>query len=91
MDFIGVLPKVQSIDTIMVVVDRKTKYAHFVPVKHPYTAKDIAELFIKNSEATWFSYSIVSDRDRVFLSSYWTELFKHAGTKLKYSSAYHSI
>jgi hypothetical protein len=90
MDFIGVLPKVQSIDTIMVVVDRKTKYAHFVPVKHPYTAKDIAELFIKEIvRLHGFPSSIVSDRDRVFLCSFWTELFQQAGIKLKYSSAYH--
>lgn len=32
MDFIGGLPKVHGIDTIMVVVDRLTKYAHFIPV-----------------------------------------------------------
>ncbi|CAJ2679667.1 unnamed protein product [Trifolium pratense] len=90
MDFIGGLPKVQGVDTIMVVVDRLTKYAHFLPVKHPYTAKDIAELFIKEIvRLHGFPSSIVSDRDRVFLSSFWTELFKQAGTKLKYSSAYH--
>ncbi|CAJ2638342.1 unnamed protein product [Trifolium pratense] len=41
MDFIGGLPKVQGVDTIMVVVDRLTKYAHFLPVKHPYTAKEL--------------------------------------------------
>ena len=68
MDFIGGLPKVQGIDTIMVVVDRLTKYAHFLPVKHPYTAKDIAELFVKEIvRLHGFPSSIVSDRDKVFL------------------------
>jgi hypothetical protein len=77
MDFIGGLPKVHGVDTIMVVVDRLTKYAHFLPVKHPYTAKDIAELFIKEIvRLHGFPSSIVSDRDKVFLSSFWAEVFK---------------
>jgi transposase InsO family protein len=36
-----------------------------------------------------FQKSIVSDRDRVFTSSFWTELFKLLQTELKISSAYH--
>ncbi|KHN24290.1 V-type proton ATPase subunit C [Glycine soja] len=72
MDFIGGLPKVQGTDTIMVVVDRLTKYAHFLPVSHPYTAKDIASLFIKEIvRLHGFPTSIVSDRDKVFLSNFW--------------------
>jgi hypothetical protein len=42
MDFIDGLPKAQGYSVIMVVVDRLTKFAHFVPVKHPYTAQSIA-------------------------------------------------
>jgi hypothetical protein len=33
--------------------------------------------------------SIVSDRDKVFTSSFWTELFKILNTDMKFSSAYH--
>lgn len=89
MDFIGGLPKAQGVDTILVVVDRFTKYAHFMALCHPYTAKDVAELFTREVvKLHGFSSSIVSDRDKIFLSTFWSELFKLSGTKLKYNSAY---
>lgn len=37
MDFIGGLPKAQGLNTIMVVVDKLTKYAHFIALSHPFT------------------------------------------------------
>ena len=36
MDFIKGLPKSEGMDTILVVVDRLTKYAHFLPLKHSF-------------------------------------------------------
>lgn len=86
MDFIGVLPKSMGVDTILVVIDRLTKYAHFLALAHPYNAKDVAVVFLKEVVILHnFPTSIVYDRDRVFISSFWTELFKLSGTKLKMS------
>lgn len=48
MDFIEALPKSQGHTVILVVVDRLSKYAHFIPVKHPYTAMSIAQIFLDN-------------------------------------------
>lgn len=48
MDFIEGLPRSEGFTIILVVVDRLTKYAHFIPVKHPYTAHSIVQLFLDN-------------------------------------------
>ena len=90
MDFIDGLPKAVGHEVIFVVVDRLSKYAHFLAIKHPYTAKTLAAVFVKEVvKLHGYPRSIVSDRDRVFISNFWNELFRLAGTKLHRSSAYH--
>ena len=90
LDFISGLPKSHGYDTLLVVVDRYSKYGHFLLLKHPYTAKTVAGLFAKEiARLHGMPRSVISDRDPTFLSQFWTEFFKLQGTKLRMSSAYH--
>lgn len=89
-DFIDGLPKTAGYEVILVVVDRLSKYAHFIALKHPYTAKSVAETFVKEVVRLHeYPQSIVSNQNKVFLSNLWRELFSLAGTKLNRSSSYH--
>lgn len=90
MDFVEGLPKSQGFNVIMVVVDRFTKYAHFLSLAHPYTAQDIVNLFINNIfKLHGLPQVIVTDRDPIFTSQVWQSLFKTLGVRLHLSTAYH--
>jgi hypothetical protein len=90
MDFTEGLPKSRSVDCILVVVDRFSKYSHFLPLAHPFTEAKVAKLFLDNVyKLHGMPSSIVSDRDRIFTSAFWQQLFHLSGTQLCMSSAYH--
>ncbi|KAL8113758.1 hypothetical protein AgCh_020885 [Apium graveolens] len=90
MDFIDALPPSFGKYVLLVVVDRFSKYAHFIPMSHPYSAISVAKMFFDHIfKLHGLPETIVSDRDVIFTSSFWTELFKLSGTKLTFSSAYH--
>jgi len=47
MDFVEGLPSSGGKNCILVVVDRFSRYAHFLPLAHPYTALSVAKLFLQ--------------------------------------------
>ena len=72
-------------------VDRLTKYVHFVPISHSYTAAKVASLYMQYIfKLHGMPTSIVSDRDATFTSLLWSKLFRLQGTNLAMLTTYHS-
>lgn len=90
LDFVEGLPRSADKDCIMVVIDSLTKVGHFIALSHPYSATTVAQLFLDNIyRLHGMPQSIVSDRDKIFTSHFWKELFTLMGTKLQLSTSYH--
>jgi hypothetical protein len=84
------MPNVNGKSVILTVVDRFSKYAHFIVLGHPYTASSVARAFFDDIvRLHGFPTSIVSDRDPVFTGHVWRDLFKRASVQLRMSTAFH--
>ncbi|GJY67298.1 ty3-gypsy retrotransposon protein [Tanacetum coccineum] len=90
MEFITGMPLSKGFTIVLVVVDRFSKYAHFAPLPNSFIDPTVAEVFVETVvKLHGVPKSIVSDRDPVFVSKFWTQLFKLSGTQLNHSIAYH--
>lgn len=91
MEFItGFLRIYRQHDFIMVVVERLTKVALFIPVKSMILASEVAQVFIRDIvRLHGVLKKNVSDRDAKFTSRFWKELFVVLGIDLAFNTTYH--
>jgi hypothetical protein len=95
MDFITGLPPAKrdgcAYDAILVIVDRYSKMARYLPARKDWNAKDLAEHFFKSICCTNWGVpkGIVSDRGPTFTSAFWGELCYQLQINRKLSSAFH--
>ena len=73
LDFITGFPLTQKQHvSIMVVVDKLSKFAHFIPVKSTYKVFNVAEIFLKEIfQLHGVPKMVISDRDVKFTSNFW--------------------
>ena len=72
MYFVKGLPKSQLKDAVLVVVDKFTKFVHFVPLSHLYLVAKIAQLYMQYVfKLHGMPTTIVSNKDPVFTSHFW--------------------
>ncbi|MBW0535858.1 hypothetical protein O181_075573 [Austropuccinia psidii MF-1] len=91
MDFITQFPLSILFDSILVIVDRFSKMAFFIPTMYSITSLYLAHLSIKNIfSKNGLPSSIVSDRGPLFVSSFWTNLCQQLKISRDLSTFYHS-
>uniref|UniRef100_A0A2N9GSB9 Integrase catalytic domain-containing protein n=2 Tax=Fagus sylvatica TaxID=28930 RepID=A0A2N9GSB9_FAGSY len=91
MDFVTGFPRTPSgNDSIWVIVDRLTKSAHFLAIKVGLSLERLAKLYVDEIvRLHGVPVTIVSDRDRRFVSQFWKKLHMAMGTNLNFSTAFH--
>jgi hypothetical protein len=71
MDFVEGLPLSDGYNSILVVVDWFTNFAHFIPLRHPFTAPAVACLFVDTVvKLHGMPQTIISDHDRIFTNAF---------------------
>ena len=89
-DFITKLLLAQEYDSILVIVNRLTKMAHFIPTTEKTSAEGLARLFRDNIwKLHGLPKSIISDRGPQFVVGLIRELNKMLGIKSKLSTVFH--
>ena len=93
MDFItGLSMSKNGFDTLLTITDKLSKRVHLIPFKSKgSSAASVAQLYFDN---VWRHHgcpqTIISDRDKLFVSEFYTTLHKLIGTQLNFTAPYHA-
>jgi hypothetical protein len=95
LDFVTDLPESQDdkgnvFDSILVLLDRFTKYVRYLPVNKAITAQGVADVllqqcFLKQGPPD----TLLSDRGSVFTSQFWSDICYHLKIDYRLSTAFH--
>ena len=89
MDLITDLPLVNSYDSVLFVVDRFTKMAHFTLCSKTISGEGMVHLLLnKVVRLHGLPDVVISDRGPQFVSHIWQRLLQTLGIFVKFSSAY---
>ncbi len=98
MDFITKLPKStnpatgERYDSILVMVNKLTKYSHIIACKEKCTAEQLRYIVLDRLIRYHdIPKGLINDRDKLFTSNYWKTLIPMLGTRLRMSTVYYSI
>jgi len=79
-------------DSILIMVDKLIKYSHIIACKEKFTAEQLGYIVLDRLIRYHdIPKELISDRDKLFTSNYWKTLISMLGTRLRMSTAYHSI
>ncbi|GMJ08432.1 hypothetical protein HRI_004512400 [Hibiscus trionum] len=90
LDFITGLPKSNDKEAILVVVDRLTKYGHFFALPRHFNANYVANVMVQGViKLHGILWSMVSEPEKIFVSSMWKEMARLQGTEMCMGTSYH--
>jgi hypothetical protein len=78
-------------DSILVLVNRYTKYVRYVRAKQNWIAVQLADAMIKELFIKYEIFEvIITDRENLFIAKYWSAFCYHLKLALRYNIAFHS-
>ncbi len=81
----------ENYDSILVMIDRLTKYSHIISFKKTYSAKQLKYIVLnKLIKYHELSKEIINNRNKLFTFNYWKTLISLLNVKLRLFTAYHS-